>query len=96
MKYKCPQCESEDLEIGQAGISTRNWSANIHYAACNALIDDDPNWGGGYYCEFFIVREDEKELEKELEILLELEKELRNITPHPDCGDPGCCASNPE
>ena len=65
----CPICNSQNIEIGTIVMDGKDFSATIHYAACHALLADNPNWGGGYDCEFFIVRESEEVLLAELKRL---------------------------
>lgn len=65
-QYYCPRCKSV-LEVGTASMPTKDFTAIVHYAVCNALIGDDPNWGGGVDCEFIIVRETPAKLDEELE-----------------------------
>lgn len=65
-EYYCPRCKTV-LEIGVADMTTENFTATVHYATCNALVGEDPNFGGGYLCEFMIARESPAKLKEELE-----------------------------
>jgi len=58
----CPNCNSQDIEIGESEITGTDFTAKVWYASCHATIGEDVNWGGGYDCEFFIVRESKEAL----------------------------------
>lgn len=77
----CPSCNSQDIEIGQSEITGKEFTAKVWYASCSAVIGEDVNWGGGYDCEFFIVRESEKELLAELQRLTKRAADLRQQPP---------------
>ncbi len=63
----CPFCDSLALEFGKRQIRGKEFYANIFFVSCNALNGDDPNWGGGDLCPFFIVRESLEILYDEIE-----------------------------
>ena len=65
----CPVCGTTDIEIGESEIKGSDFTAMVWYASCHATIGEDVNWGGGYDCDFFIVRESEKELLAEVKRL---------------------------
>lgn len=65
----CPNCNSQDIEIGESKITGTDFTAKVWYASCHATIGEDVNWGGGYDCEFFIVRESEEVLLAEVQRL---------------------------
>jgi hypothetical protein len=82
----CPDCKSPDLEIGESEIKGK-FAAKVWYASCDALVGEDPNWGGGHPCEFFAVRESKKTLMEHLEILEKSRKLPEDTCPY--CGGKG-------
>lgn len=65
----CPQCNAPDLEIGESEIAGKEFTAPVFWAACNNTVNDDPNWGGGENCGFFVARETKDAVAEEIERL---------------------------
>jgi len=76
----CPSCNAPNLEICEVEITGTGFIAPAWYASCYATIGEDVNWSGGYDCEFFLIRESEEALLKEIRRLTEIEnrKEVLN------------------
>lgn len=62
-KIDCPLCNSP-LEILETTVSDKKLGVEFtaYYAVCGATLGEDPNFGGGYDCEFLIIRETKKGL----------------------------------
>ncbi len=77
----CPACNTPDIEIGESEIKGSDFTAKVWYASCHATIGEDVNWGGGYDCDFFVVRESENELLAEVKRLTKRAADLRQQPP---------------
>ena len=65
----CPLCNTPDIELGEGSMQTDSFEAPVYYAiCCSDEIRSDPNWGGGYECEFFVLRESKEELVKAITV----------------------------
>ena len=63
----CPICNA-DLRMDEIEITVEGVTVKAYYALCvDGLIGEDPNWGGGYPCEFYIIKETQEGLLREIE-----------------------------
>ena len=84
----CPNCNSQDIEIGEGEITGKDFTAKVWYASCHAIIGEDVNWGGGHDCGFFIVRESKDALLAGIDEAVE--QGLRQVLRRMNAAKPTC------